>query len=68
MKDLSYKYQRPSYQVPKKTLLQKYPRGVGGLVIFTTLSIFFSRQIYDIFLRPEDDFVIGAAIPPPHKR
>lgn len=55
---LEYRY-RPSrsYKVPKQTLLQRYPRTIIGTITGISLLIFFSRPLYDAFLRPASDFL-----------
>lgn len=66
--EFSYKYQKPSYQLPKNTWINKNPRLFSILFITGSLSVFFSRQIYDIFLRPDEDFFQAAAQIPPSRR
>lgn len=68
MKNLSYKYQKPSYQVPKKKLIQRYPRSICSVLIFGSISVLYSRQIYDIFFRPDEDFGSPTTILPAHRR
>jgi hypothetical protein len=53
--NFSYKYQKPSFQVPKQNWIHRNPRLFSGLFIGGCLTVFFSRQIYDIFIRSEDD-------------
>lgn len=64
----SYKYQKPSYQIPRKDWVHRNPRLFQIVAITTCLSIFFSRQIYDIFIRKDEDFFDLSTRPPPNRR
>lgn len=44
---------RQTFIVPKRSLIQKYPKTTVWLGTVIGLSIFFSRPIYDIFFRTE---------------
>lgn len=50
-----YKYQPPSYKVPKQKFIQRYPRLAVSLMVTTGLLIFYSRPIYDIFIRDQSE-------------
>lgn len=45
-----YKNQRPSFQVPKRTLIQRFPVAFQAIVIGSLLSILFSKPLYDAFI------------------
>lgn len=66
--EFSYKYQKPSYQLPKSNWINRNPRLFSILFITGSLSIFFSRQIYDIFIRKDEDFFQQASRIPPNRR
>lgn len=55
---IEYKYKSPrSYQIPKQTWVQRNIRLVVSAGTFTALLIFFSRPLYDAFLRPESEYI-----------
>lgn len=64
----SYKYQKPSFQVPKKDWVHRNPRLFQAFAITGCLTVFFSRQIYDIFFRSAEDFLDPSLRPPANRR
>lgn len=44
---------RQSYIIPKRNFLQKYPKTVVYVGTITGLLIFFSRPLYDAFIRDD---------------
>lgn len=57
-RNIEYKYTPPrrSYKIPKQSWVQRNPRLFAYLLGGTSLLIFFSRPLYDAFLRPESEF------------
>lgn len=45
--------QRRSILRPKRTLIERYPRAFQLVIISSGLLIFFSRPIYDAFIRTD---------------
>lgn len=56
---IEYRYRPPqSYKVPKRTWLQRYPRLTVNILTGTCLLIFFSRPLYDCFIRDTSDLEV----------